>query len=355
MTSIYCDVSAYQGQINWPEYVSWAKGQGYTPMAAIKATEGVNFTDAWYERNRQGALSAGVEKLLFYSYARPDKGNSAQAEANYLHSVVGSVRPQDALMLDIEVVPPANWAYEWTSQQDSNGQTSVVYSYDAFIRAHLQDSRLTKYGLIMANYTYDANARPACPLPWKQYIALQYTDKATIPGIAGPVDANIWFGSEGDDMAITINSPNVANYFEELDATHWKCKSNGNEVHDGMLSFYKSDNGLLNAGLPKSNEIGIATFGSLYAALANSGITVQFYERQVYCYDPDHKIDNPPGSGAVYPMHLYNGGPGTDPLVNQLKNEIANLQKQLQSSDPTDAAKLAQIKALIQQASTILG
>lgn len=334
MTSIYCDVSAYQGQINWPEYVAWAKAQGYTPMAAIKATEGVGFTDAWYERNRQGALSAGVEKLFFYSYARPDKGNSAQAEANYLHSVVGSVRPQDALMLDIEVVPPANWAHEWTSQQDSNGQTSVVYSYDAFIRAHLQDSRLTKYGLIMANYTYDANARPACPLPWKQYIAFQYTDKATIPGITGPVDANIWLGTEGDDMAITINSPNVANYFEELDATHWKCKSNGNEIHDGMLGFYKANNGLLMFGLPLSNEV----------VLDDKGNTKQYFERGCLVWDPQHKYDNPPGSGSVYVAHVYSDNAlGEDPLIPKLEAQI----KQLQSSDPTDAAKLAQIKAIV--------
>lgn len=337
--SIYIDVSAYQGQINWTEYVSWAKAQGYTPMAAIKATEGVGFVDACFERNRQDALQAGVEKLFYYSYARPDKGNSAQAEADFLHRIVGSIREQDALMLDMEIVPPAHWVNEWISQQEINysPQQVVVYSYDAFIRAHLQDEWLSHYGLIMANYTYDATARPACPPPWKRYIALQYTDKANIPGITGPVDANVWLGSEEENIVIDINTPGISEHFTQIDEQHWQSKSTGKIIQYGMLANYKQEGnkglcGWEELGDPMSNEIEL---GAPYA----QGSVKQYYRFGVRLWDAS--------TGKVTPLDLYDG-PGQDPMITTLNQQIATLEAKLAVvGNNQDAAKLAQIKLIV--------
>lgn len=339
MPSIYVDVSAYQGTINWTEYVSWAKAQGHIPMAAIKATEGVGWTDPCFEKNRQDALQAGIEKLIYYSYARPDKGNSAQAEANYLHSVVGAIREQDMLMLDIEVIPPANWAYEWMSQQEANysAEQVLIYSYDAFIRAHLQDERLAKYALIMANYTYDANARPTCPPPWKQYIALQYTDKANISGIAGPVDANIWLGSEEENIVIDINTPGISDHFTQIDEHHWQSKATGKIIQYALLTNYQQEG---NRGLcgwdalgdPLSNEIEL---GAPYA----QGSVKQYYRFGVRLWDAS--------TGKVTPLDLYEG-PGQDPMITQLKQQVTTLEAQLaQLNNSQDTLKLAQIKTIV--------
>jgi lysozyme len=208
---IYADISSYQGNVNWQAYSAWSK------IVAIKATEGVGFTDQRFQEYRSGALAAGIERILYYHYGRPDLGNSAANEAGYMHSIVGPIRPQDLIMLDMEVASSADWSLQWLQQQENYGKLPVLYSYDSFIRTHLQDQRLTRYPLIVANYTYDANARPACPPPWKSYFALQFSDKLTVPGIAGPVDANIYLGGNismsnipqgWSDDGTTLTAPN---------------------------------------------------------------------------------------------------------------------------------------------------
>lgn len=146
----------------------------------------------------------------------------------------------------------------------------------------------------------------------------------------------LWLVTPLEENVIDIHSPNVSIFFEELSATHWKCKSNSNEIHDGMLSFYKANNGLLMFGLPLSNEV----------VLDATGNTKQYFERGCLVWDPQHKYDNPPGSGSVYVAHVYSDNAlGEDPLIPKLEAQIAQLQTQ--SSDPTDAAKLAQIKAIV--------
>jgi GH25 family lysozyme M1 (1,4-beta-N-acetylmuramidase) len=204
--SQFVDVSSFQGQIDWPLYVKWAKQWDGVSRVAIKVTEGTGYTDPRFEENRAGAIAAGIDHILYYHFARPDL-NFASTEADWMNSVLTSIRLQDAIMLDYEQNAPqstSEWAYEWLSRMEQlyPGKKIVLYSYDSFIRARLQDSRLTKWPLYLANYTYNPSARPACPAPWKAYDYLQYTDKATIPGIAGVVDADIYL--KGDQPMSTI-------------------------------------------------------------------------------------------------------------------------------------------------------
>lgn len=186
----YVDVSAFQGNIDWPLYRTWSD------MAAMKATEGTGFMDARYQTNKAGAEAAGV-RMVPYHYARPDL-NSAQAEAQWFFKVAANT-PDLFLMLDDEqntIASTAEWAYAWLSEcEQLFQQTPTVYASDSFIRARLQDSRLVRFSLILAKWTFDPNARPACPPPWTHYVAVQYTDRAVnIPGIAGLVDADIFLG-----------------------------------------------------------------------------------------------------------------------------------------------------------------
>ena len=190
MAQRYVDISTFQGVIDWPQYRTWSD------MAAMKVTEGTGFIDARWPANKAGAEAAGV-RMVPYHYARPDL-NAAQAEAQWFFKVAANT-PDLFLMLDDEqntIASTAQWAYAWLSEcEQLFQQTPTVYASDAYIRAHLQDSRLARFPLIYANWTFDPAARPACPPPWTSYIAIQYTDRATnIPGIAGLVDADIFLG-----------------------------------------------------------------------------------------------------------------------------------------------------------------
>jgi hypothetical protein len=107
----------------------------------------------------------------------------------------------------------------------------------------------------------------------------------------------------GEETMLTITTPTVADWFEEIDANHWKCKSTGFLVQGNNLAFYcqmKSGNatelaGLTMLGLPLSNEVAI---------VAGAIETVQSYERGIIRYDPTHQYDNPPGAGRSYQIHL---------------------------------------------------
>jgi GH25 family lysozyme M1 (1,4-beta-N-acetylmuramidase) len=349
MVAQFVDVSGAQGAIDFSVYTAWAKQWDGISRIAMKATEGVGFTDPFFPSNRAKALAAGIESILYYHFGRPDLGNTPQAEVDYMHSIVGAIRPADRIVLDYEVTSPlatAQWAYQWLQRQEQNydGKLLRLYSYDAYIRARLQDSRLAKYPLWLANWQYSADSRPACPPPWKTYSWLQYTNHATtIPGIAAVVDCNIALEeiTKGGDSMLTIEA--AANYFEQVSSDVWRCKQNGYLLGHGMLNFYRQFGGsglcgLTHLGLPLMNEVTIPGV---------PGATLQRFERSVLIYDPDHKMDHPPGTGSVYCAHLYNGI-GIDPRLSDALNQIKSLQQQLaqNQNSPDLVARLTQIHDL---------
>lgn len=158
-----------------------------------------------------------------------------------------------------------------------------------------------------------------------------------------------------EDIVIDINTPIISEYFTLVNGNQWQRKNapNGKVIilHGDMLKYYQTCGtkpycGLSQAGLPESNEIPIEQFGPEFAHLAGSGIVVVYLERQPWIYDPHHLIDNPPGAGTVYPLHLYQL-PGQDPLVGVLQKRVADLQAQLtnqqQMPDPIAAIHAVQV------------
>lgn len=199
-TPQFVDISAYQpSTIDWKAYRAWAAQWDGIARVGLRSSYGTGYTDQHFAAYREGAINAGVDVIIFYHYAYPQY-NSAVAEANYQHQVVGSIRPNDVIMLDFEEQVPeatAEWTYEWLARQEQNygGKKPILYSNDDYIRQRLQDSRLARYPLTLANWQFTPAERPACPPPWSAYTSLQYTNKATtIPGIAGVVDADIYLG-----------------------------------------------------------------------------------------------------------------------------------------------------------------
>jgi GH25 family lysozyme M1 (1,4-beta-N-acetylmuramidase) len=347
-TPSFVDISAYQGSIDFVAYRAWAASIDGIARIAMKSSEGVGFTDPSFAANRSRALAAGIDCIYYYHFARPGLGNNAQQEANWQYDAVGAVRAQDLLILDFEENAPqatGAWAYAWLAQQESNygGKLPGIYASSSYIQQRLQDARLVRYPLWLANWTFTPDARPSCPPPWTSYQFLQYTDKATgIPGIAGTVDANVFLGKiqpkpEEKPIMIDLNNPTVASHFKAEGAA-WKCKDNNFTIHGEILATYQKYGnnafcGLSFLGLPSSNEIPIT---------GHSGVVYQRFERGVLCFDPvPHAIDTPPGleKARVYPLHI-DSGTGQDPRVTSLQGENAALKALLASS------KLGQINII---------
>ncbi len=141
---------------------------------------------------------------------------------------------------------------------------------------------------------------------------------------------------------------------------HWRCKQTGHILQYGILDFYKGYSnvdlcGVTWLGLPKSDEVPVEKLSPAFAHWAGHGITVQFLECGVACYDPGHLVDQRPGSkSSVYLLQLYNNGPGQDPGIAKLQAIVADLQSklaQVQVVDPLASQALAvvrQIKTSVQ-------
>lgn len=217
--ALYADISSFQPtSIDWGAYKSWSEQGDGIARIALKASEGTGYTDAHYLMYRASAQAAGI-RIIHYHYARPE-WNTPQAEANWFRVVVGSIGPNDEVMLDYEEgvgQATADWALAFLAAcKQLFGKTPLVYSYLSYIQSRLQNAQLASYPLILAEWTYDPSARPVCPLPWKSYWAVQYSDKASVPGIAGTIDTNVFVGG-GNSMGIpngwkddghTLTAPN---------------------------------------------------------------------------------------------------------------------------------------------------
>lgn len=121
-----------------------------------------------------------------------------------------------------------------------------------------------------------------------------------------------------EDVILDISMPVIATHFSQIDADHWRCKATGKIIQFGILDWYRSNGakpygGFSILGLPKSNE----------QPLQGGKAVRQFYERGVAVYDPDNLYGKPEGSGDVYLLQLYDGGPGTDPAIADLEAQIA--------------------------------
>lgn len=301
----FVDISSFQGSIDFSAYCAWAKQWDGISRIAIKATEGVGFTDPHFQEYRAGALAAGIDVLILYHFGYPDLGNAAADEARSFASAVGPLRPQDMVILDYEVESvqaTAQWALDWLeTAKELYVQGAGIYSSFAYALDHLQDAGLAAYTLWLADWTYNPDARPPCPPPWTSYEAVQYTDRATnIPGIPGEVDCSIFLGGGTPVQQYTPNSVDFGTYFT-VDATdNWICKQTNAVIIGGNLSLYQrlsiDSNTLPVIGLPLESE-------QYHTEADGYHWSSQMFERATMHYDPTNRFDNVPGMGTSYLAH----------------------------------------------------
>lgn len=320
-TPQFIDISAFQGAIDFRAYCAWAKQWDGIARVAMKSTEGVGFTDPSLVDHRAGALAAGMDVIIFYHFARPDLGNSATDEANYQRSVVGDIRPNDQIILDLEVQALATeaWAHVWLFQQEQNygGKLPGIYASSSYVESNLQYSPLNRYPLWLANWQYTPDERPPVPAPWSSYEFVQYTDRATnIPGIAGSVDANIFLGGTPPVQQYGPDSSDFGAYFTATDADHWTCKQTGAIVQFGNLSLYRTlsldGRSLPVIGLPLEGEQSHTEADGYYWSS-------QQFERATMVYDPEHRFDNQPGMDSSYLKHV---NPPQTQIIEKIPDHI---------------------------------
>ena len=174
-----------------------------TDFVIIKATEGNGYTDEMCDTFYQKAKSLG-KKLGVYHFARPDLGNTAEAEADWFVKETLGYHKEAILVLDWESGDLTNvaWAKSWLDRVYSKtGVKPVIYmSASVMHSADWSSVANADYGLWVANYgTNDGTAQDSVfnryPLKyWSFYALWQYTSKGRLNGYNGDLDLNYFSG-----------------------------------------------------------------------------------------------------------------------------------------------------------------
>ncbi len=208
MTGSYVDLSSNNG---WPDLQAYWNA-GHRDLM-LKATEGTGY--AWAEMQqlaRQWHALGGRVGYYHWLYGTLP----AQAQYDWFWSHVGPVwQPGDWMMTDFEDVDPTRWVSDAQHRavvaefDRLCGQHGEVHDYAPNWYIASMPSCIAYFQgrlIVESDYT---NSPPSNPHGFT-IVAHQYTDRATVAGMPGPVDYNRWLIDSasstgavllGDDMS----------------------------------------------------------------------------------------------------------------------------------------------------------
>ncbi|NUO47676.1 MAG: hypothetical protein HOV80_02340 [Polyangiaceae bacterium] len=204
------DVSYYQGNINW-EAVA---GAGY--QFAITRINHGDFMDPEFDDNWAGIKSVGMIRGAYQYF---DPGGDVSWQAQVVIDKLGKIAPGDLpAVIDVEStdgLPPAQVAQavgEWLALvEEGTGKKPIIYTGKYFWQDNVQTAEFNDHKLWHAQYP-NACQPPAAPPPgcgscaniadqWDDIFVWQYSSSGSVPGIAGNVDMNVFFGTYEELLA----------------------------------------------------------------------------------------------------------------------------------------------------------
>lgn len=195
------DVSEYQGQVNWSA-VDSLENKYPIDFVFVRATVGNDRLDRKFKENWLGAKK---KKLIrgAYHYYRPNENSLEQAEL-FIKTVSlqkGDLPP----VLDIEKLPE-NQSIErlklglrrWLQAVEAHYKVKpIIYTGESYYDDFLKDE-FSDYLFWIANYNFYREKMNEDWLFW------QFTEKASVSGIKGNVDVNIYNGDLQQLQFITL-------------------------------------------------------------------------------------------------------------------------------------------------------
>ena len=193
------DVSEHQLDIDWKQVAASGVDYAYIRVGWRGYTEGGLFEDAYFERNIQGALDAGLH-VGVYMFSQAVTVQEAIEEADCVLERIGKYKVTLPVVFDWEKIEAAearshgltmelrtDCARAFCETVKSAGYVPCVY-FNRNLGYYGYDlTRLTDYEFWFSlpesgfpNFYY------ACDM-W------QYSFTETVPGIAEPTDMNLWF------------------------------------------------------------------------------------------------------------------------------------------------------------------
>lgn len=202
---------------DWQGYIDYGKvKQNGIDVVYIKASQGSNIKDPYFDINYENAKSNGL-KVGLYHFLTATNAEEAEQEAIFFSSVISGKTPDCKLVMDYEI-------FNGVSTEEINNIAEVFLSKvhqltdkEIIIYSDLYNSQSTfnnnlanNYQLWLAYYG-DRNELIDENSNWSTWIGLQYTDRGVIDGINGYVDRDKYtkeiFLDESSQIPI-IDNPN---------------------------------------------------------------------------------------------------------------------------------------------------
>lgn len=187
------DISRYQKDIDWVQLVDNQDSKYPIKFVFIKATEGETFRDVKFQENFHNARRYGFIRGAYHFYL-PAVPPEDQAR-NFIQAVrllPGDLPP----VLDVERrghltgEELSGCVKSWLHIVEAHyGVKPIIYASWKFKENYLNDAQFDEYPFWIAHYYVDSVRYRG---KWNFW---QYTDIATIPGIDGHVDMNIFNGT----------------------------------------------------------------------------------------------------------------------------------------------------------------
>lgn len=200
---IGCDVSHYQGHIDWPQVALSTNPK--IDFVYLKSTQGNTYIDPMLKFNAYEAKQAGF-KIGYYHFATLNSHyvtQDAEQEALFFIDTIKKMPAYDLpLVLDIEVnkagitrIEVDGWIKQFFATLIGQGKTDyVLYSSAGFLNENLPTGHShSNTRLWLAHYT--EKPAPKLPTGWTDFWMWQKSQTGKVAGIKGYVDMN---RSKGD-------------------------------------------------------------------------------------------------------------------------------------------------------------
>jgi GH25 family lysozyme M1 (1,4-beta-N-acetylmuramidase) len=255
------DASAWQGG-------AYSGGGGFT-FGLAKLTEGVGFKDPAADRHMAAILAQPIVPGG-YHFGRPDLNAGtagAYAEADWFWRVATSYGGARGMLLALDAESAggsAGWCDDFAGRLSwrLGGYNPLFYSYWAWMLSRgLVGAEVLTYAPLWLAWP-DANG----PLPGP-VVSMQQYGLTSVPGIAGSVDANRFFGSLAQLRALTIGAGSTPNVTPgDPPMASGACITIGARTivaalgQDGQIGLASSEGGL--GGLEAGTYLTIDPYGS---------------------------------------------------------------------------------------------
>jgi lysozyme len=186
------DISSNNGAVDFA-----AVRKAGADFACVKATEGQDYIDADFDREKMREVGAAGLVPCVYHYLRPRGDRRGAREAAWFTQVIGQAGYGKGFLppvLDVEettLSPAATCRYVGSFLRlvrRNLGVKAIVYTFPSFAATNFTGcSWLGDYRLWIAHIGV---SEPSVPAPWGTYAMWQYTWTGRVAGVANDVDVN---------------------------------------------------------------------------------------------------------------------------------------------------------------------